>query len=122
MCVIAVKNNGVDFPIYIDGDGVTFTIDDKAVKLEKVEKFARKCDITGEVMNEGYVIQDGEMYIKHECDLIVYLRGLEGNEDLSDEVLKEEAYDNGVYYWTEWNVEDEDEYYDEKGNLFSVDE
>jgi hypothetical protein len=116
-------NNGIDFPIYIDGDGLIspIVIDDKVVKLEKVKKFARKCDITGEVMNEGYVIQDGEMYIKHERDLIVYLRSFEGNEDLSDELLKEEAYDNDVYYWTEWSVEHEDEYYDEKGNLFSVD-
>ena len=37
----------------------------------------RICDITGETMIEGFCIRDGEMYIKHEADLIKQVDELE---------------------------------------------
>ena len=40
-------------------------------------KYARKCDVSGKGMNEGYCINDGQMYIKEESDMIAHLRGLE---------------------------------------------
>ena len=54
--------------------------------------------------------------------MIVYLRGVENDKTLSDDFLLKDYYEAEHYYWTEWNVEDEDEYYDEKGVLHSVDE
>ena len=67
--------------------------------------FARKCSITGEGMNEGYVIQDGLMYIKYQIDLINYLRKveIEGNplykeQNTSIEFLLSDYYDAGYYY------------------------
>ena len=42
--------------------------------MKTIIKYARKCDITNEGMNEGYCIQDGLMYIKYEEDMIKHLR------------------------------------------------
>ncbi len=82
-------------------------------------KYARKCDVTNEPMNEGYCIQDGLMYIKYEKDLISHIREVEkeGNPEyeegilegrLTDDWLLNDYYEADYYYWTEW--EDESEY------------
>jgi hypothetical protein len=84
-----------------------------------MEKFARKCSVTGQGMNDGYVFNDGEMYFKNEEDLIVFLRSREDNNDLSDDFLLKEAYDQEEYYYTEWDEIDEDEWYDAEGNEFN---
>jgi len=79
----------------------------------ETERYARQCDVTGEGMNEGYCIQDGLMYIKHEKDLLKHLREVEkdGNPEydtlvaegrLTDEFLLDEYYDEEYYLWTEW--------------------
>ena len=79
----------------------------------ETEKYARQCDVTGEGMNEGYCIQDGLMYIKHEKDLLKHLREIEkeGNPEydtlvaegrLTDVLLLDEYYDAEYYLWTEW--------------------
>ena len=44
---------------------------------DKCKKWARKCDITGNGMNSGYVVREGEMYIKDEENLIALLRKVE---------------------------------------------
>ena len=76
-----------------------------------MEKYARKCSITSEGMNTGYVYLDGDMYFKYEKDLVSYLRGMcEDNENLSDEFLLKESYNLEEYYYTEWEDEDEFEY------------
>lgn len=71
------------------------------------EKFARVCDITGEGMNEGFCLLDGEMHIKYEKDFVAFLRkdGVHPHE--SDEFIMDEAYEMGLYYWTEWELDDE---------------
>lgn len=64
-------------------------------------------------MNEGFCIGEGEMYIKHESDLIAHLRTLdwedsEGNLSTaieSDEELKEYFYAEDYYYYTAWEDE-----------------
>jgi hypothetical protein len=82
-------------------------------------KYARKCDITNEPMNEGYCIQDGVMYIKYEDDFIKHLRDVEKEDNseydkdvsegrLTDDCLINDYYEADYYYWTEW--EDESEY------------
>lgn len=53
-------------------------------------------------MNEGYVFNDGEMYFKYEKDFIAFLRQREGNNDLSDEFLLNEAYQLEEFYYTSW--------------------
>jgi len=81
-------------------------------------KYARQCSVTKEGMNAGYVIQDGKMYIKYEKDLIAHIRSIEG-EDVSkdrltdewlDEWLLNEYYEDGYYYYTEWDDKDDFQY------------
>jgi hypothetical protein len=87
-------------------------------------KYARQCSITGEGMNEGYVYYDGEMYFKEEKDFVMFLRYQneleEGIWDLSDELVLNDAYDNGEYYYTEWEDEDDYKYYEENGILIEI--
>lgn len=85
---------------------------DKFTSKPKRYKFARKCDITGEGFNDGYCINDGEMYIKHEKDLIAHLRSLEGDTDLSDFYLLEEGYKVGAYYYSDWEINENDGWYE----------
>jgi hypothetical protein len=83
-----------------------------------MKKFARQCSITGEGMNEGYVYFDGEMYFKYEKDFVMFLKYQ--NEPLSDEFILSESYDNGEYYYTEWEDENDYEYYEENGKIFEI--
>ena len=85
--------------------------------MENKFYFARRCDVTGYGMNEGYCIGDGEMYIRDEQDMVAHLRSLEwkdadGNMSTdieSDEDLLEYFYNEEYYYHTEWE-DDEMEY------------
>jgi len=73
--------------------------------METTEKFARICSATNEGMNEGYLFEESLMYfIEHE-DAERYAIEL-GYADL------DEAYDDDAYCYTEWDVEDEREWYE----------
>lgn len=75
--------------------------------------FPRRCDVTNEGMNEGFVIGDGEMYIKHESDLVAHLRTLDwefadgrNSRDIeSDDDLREMLYSDDYFYFTDWDDE-----------------
>ena len=86
-----------------------------------MEKFARKCSATGKGINEGYCVNDGDFYFSEESQLVKWLRDrdVDGTKELSDEFILKEAYDLEEYYYTEWDVEDEDEWYDENGKLYN---
>lgn len=78
-----------------------------------MEKFARRCDVTGRGMNEGYVFGDGEMYASDKQSAIK-LAEKYGYDNLVD------AYDDGLCYYTEWEeIDDDEEYYDENGNEYN---
>lgn len=80
-------------------------------------KWARLDSATGKGMNVGYCVLDGEAYFENESDLIKYLRevmNVDENNELSDEFILEEAYANEDYYHTEWDVEDEEYWYEEQ--------
>jgi hypothetical protein len=64
-------------------------------------KFARKCSVTGEGMNEGWVINDGESYAQHEHHALNLV--LEMGYKAIDE-----AYEDDVCYWTDWNDDESD--------------
>lgn len=99
-----------------------------------MKKFARKCDVTENGINEGYVWFDGTFYTSTKEVTLKELRsdisdgGLDfddiGKEELlklSDEDLLQYGYDNDIFYWTEWEDEDDFEYYeDENGNLIEL--
>jgi hypothetical protein len=87
-------------------------------------KWARVDTATGKGMNEGFCVQDGEAYFESETDLIKYLReqNVDGNKELSDDFILAEAYQLEEYYYTEWNIEDSDYYYEEQldGTLIEI--
>jgi len=101
--------------------------------MKTIMKYARKCDITGEGMNEGYCIQDGLMYIKYEMDMIKHLRDVEKKDNpeydklvaegrLTDESLLNDYYIIfNYYYYTDWfdTIEEDDEWYTEDGSLIT---
>lgn len=56
----------------------------------------RICSVTGEKMNKGYCILDGEMYIKNDSIMLKHII------DETDYNSFQEAYDDEYYYYTEW--------------------
>ena len=94
--------------------------------MEDIKLYPRKCDITGEGMDEGYCIQEGAYYIKYEKDFIKHIRNLEKEDNpdynklvedgkLTDEFLINDYYNQGYYYWTEWEELDSEINYTENG-------
>lgn len=97
-----------------DAEGLVFyAIESKNYPV----KWARIDSATGKGMNVGYCVQDGEAYFENESDLIKYLReemNVDENNEFSDEFILKEAYDCEDYYHTEWDVEDEEYWYEEQ--------
>lgn len=69
--------------------------------MQPSELFARRCSVTGEGMNEGWVVNDGDYYFKNEEDALAHAISM-GYEDL------DEAYEGDAIYYTEW--EDKEDY------------
>ena len=78
--------------------------------MKLTEKFARKCEITGVGMNEGYLVDD-HICIAEESDLINFLYKDE-YKDLTNQQILDKHYDDGdeeadedvdhTYCWTSW--------------------
>ena len=85
-----------------------------------MEKYARKCDVTGRGMNHGYVVMDGEQHFSEQKYLIDWLRSRGGSEGLSDEFLLNESFDLDEWYFTEWQEVDEDSWFDADGNEYRM--
>ena len=85
-----------------------------------MKTYARKCDITGEGMDEGFCIQDGEMYIKYEEDLIKHLREIEEEKHVTDEWLMSDWHQAGYYYWTEWYDDSDHQYKEVDGEIVEI--
>jgi hypothetical protein len=66
-------------------------------------RYARRCDITHEGMNEGWVT-DNDQYIKYESDVLKWCEKKE-YESL------DEAYDDGALYYTEWDANDMEDFW-----------
>lgn len=79
-----------------------------------MEKFARKCSITGRGMNDGWCINEGDMYVHEETDMLRHLKE-------TDYATLQEAYNDGYCYWSEWDADDDDTYFDAEGNEFNQD-
>tara|TARA_Y100001973_G_C5135480_1_gene300079 strand:+ start:785 stop:1069 length:285 start_codon:yes stop_codon:yes gene_type:complete len=89
--------------------------------MKKIKLYPRQCNITGEGMEEGFCFGDGAYYIKYESDFLKHLRTLEKESNsnkainLSDEELREKYYNEGFYYWTEWQELDDEVNYTLEG-------
>jgi hypothetical protein len=71
-----------------------------------MELFARKCDVTGKGMNEGWVVGDGEMYFANEEDAIKWCTD-------NGYASMDEAYEDDAIYYTEWELDEDDCYVSE---------
>ena len=96
-----------------------------------MKKFARRCDLSGKGMNKGWVWGDGTYYTSTIELTIKELRddikdgaynfdelGAEKMLQMSDDELLEYAYNNDIFYFTEWKEITTDFYYDEHGNEY----
>ena len=83
--------------------------------MELVEgtKYARKCSVTGEGMNSGYCIGDGDEYAKN-------LAALQEHFKWKDEDEKQKSFDAGEYYWTTWEMPAEAQYIVKNGELVEI--
>ena len=72
-------------------------------------------------MNEGYLVGDCTP-VKHEKDLIALIRSwnVDENNELSDEFILTESYNNEEYFWTVWEDESEHQYEEINGKLIEI--
>ena len=78
----------------------------------QLKRYARQCDVTGEGMNDGFVICDGAMYIKYSKHLREHI-----TNDTNYHTI-DEAYEDDYYYYTSWEDSDcEDDFQYEDSNL-----
>ena len=84
-------------------------------------KYARQCSITGEGMNQGYIVGDCTP-VKYEKDLIALIRSwnVDVNKELSDEYILAESWRAEEYYYTEWEDESEHQYEEINGKLIEI--
>lgn len=76
-----------------------------------MEKYARKCNITGEGMNSGWCWLEGTFYSKYESDTVDELRGDLIHEGIdcklwSDDEVLEYGFNEDILYYTEWDEYD----------------
>jgi len=77
------------------------------------QKFARKCSVSGEGMNWGYVVNDGEEYYKDAQALYTKYSPAEWDE------MYEEGNSNS--YYTNWEDQDDYQYIVKNGRLVEID-
>jgi hypothetical protein len=92
------------------------------MKTKKKILYARKCDVTGEGMNEGWCWGEGLFYTKYKEDTISELRKDNSDKELlSDDQLLENAVEvEDLLYWTEWQDESDFQYEEVEGKLVEI--
>lgn len=83
--------------------------------METTEKFARLCEVKKTGMNTGYIFFDGLFECEDESDALAYAIG-EGYADLAA------AYDDEIYYYTEWEECDDTWYEKHDGQWYECTE
>lgn len=80
------------------------------------EVYARKCDVTGLGMNDGWVFGIENFYCctKELADLKAQEMGCKDFNDLYE--------DGGENYWTEWDIDDDAQYIIKNGELVDIEE
>lgn len=77
-------------------DGIELWLKDAEERLDNEYRF---CSVTDELMTAGWVLNNGEKYYLRHCDVMKAIKELGYNS-------LQEAYDDGVIYYTEWEVQD----------------
>ena len=90
----------------------------------KEERYARKCNVTGKGMNEGWCWGEGLFYTLTLEDTIKELRkDYPDKADVPDDELLGESVHNEFLYWTDWydeELEEGDTYFDKEGNEYEI--
>ena len=76
-------------------------------------KWARKCSITGQGMNEGWYCEDIDTYFKYEDDALNFAQ----EHTYAD---LECAHDDEFMYWTQWEDDSDFEYVQVGQKVFEV--
>lgn len=71
--------------------------------------YARRCDITGEGMYKGWMVNGGDTYIKYESDAIEYCRK-HWNQTLQEAYDESEENGGDQFYHTSWEEESDFEW------------
>ena len=71
-------------------------------------KYTRYDSLTGQGMNAGYCICDGDAYASNDETLLIQLMAIEsiGESEVVSEYL-ERCYEDKLYYYTTWEDEDD---------------
>lgn len=101
----------------------------KLVRENPTERIyhARRCDVTGEGMDSGWVCGD-DYYIKYERDLIDHLIEVYNQNDgiyehdkltgiINEDRLREMYYEDGYFYLTDWKQEEDIMYVEVDGKV-----
>jgi hypothetical protein len=102
---------GIAFQEYNDSDVIALVERIMQEQTGEGQKFCRKCDATGEGMNEGFCFGEGVKYFKYKKDATKYAKSL-GFKGLSS------AYKNDEYYFTDW--ESDFQYIVKSGKLIDI--
>jgi len=97
----------------------------KALPSKELKYHARRCDVTGEGMDSGWVCGD-DYYIKYESDLIKHLIEVYNQNDgiyehdkltgiINEDKLRELYYEDGYFFRMDWN--DDIQYVEENGKV-----
>lgn len=84
------------------------TMDNAPLPLRTL--YRRRCSVTGEGMNTGWLFEDDHDTIKYKRDVVRVLRDCMPNVGIdpagrSDEDLLQAAFELDICYWTEWEDE-----------------
>jgi len=94
--------------------------------------YARKCSITNEGMNEGWLDEQNLMYFKYKEDVVDYTLGIIKQDLLnhgidikflphrSDDDVIEYGYEYYDIYFTEWECETDFQYKEIKGKIIEL--
>ena len=80
-------------------------------------RFARKSDVNGKGMNCGFIFNNGEYYCETEKQAKIYVEKLGLNWEIE---LKKFGTRDEWFFYTEWDVLDEEEYFDIEGNKYMI--
>ena len=80
-----------------------------------MEKYARKCDCCSKGMNSGYY-DAGSYWCSDRC---LIWGNSEDKPYTMEDWEKDHEQNSDECYYTEWDEVDEDEYFDEDGNVYT---
>ena len=83
--------------------------------------FARKCSVTGKGMNQGWVINNGEVYIAKKADCAKWVKD-NWNQTINQAYKESEEEDAGNFYWTEWEDVSDYQFIEIEGELYDISE